>query len=168
MARTTKTPAEVRIELENKLAAAKAKEAQLAAMDNAHLSKLVQYRDSLKSDLQIVQRELNGPQSYGNRRMGFELRLAEINAGEAASIANRDSYKAQIAYFDAQIADLAGKSVSDEELETLVRNAIANSPEGPSNIGELNAEAQRTYEARKNYTASRSNKSNGNDLTLAD
>ena len=171
MARTTKTPAEMVLELETKLAAAKAKEAQQVAKGNPELDKLAQFRDSIKADLLIVGRELNGPQSYDNRRKGFELRLAEIDTGKAYATAQQATYIAQRNYLDTQIGILCEAIASGKEMDVAgeVRNALANLPEGPVNLDALRVAAETAYNARKAFTASRSAKgSTESEMTLAD
>ena len=171
MARTTKTPAEMVLELETKLAAARAKEAQQVAKGNPELDKLVQFRDSIKADLLIVGRELNGPQSYDNRRKGFELRLTEIDTGKAYATAQQATYIAQRNYLDTQIGILCEAIASGKEMDVAseVQNVLATLPEGPSNISELQTAAETAYNARKAFTASRSAKgSTESEMILAD
>lgn len=169
MARTTKTPQEMVQTLEAKLAAAKAKEARTVAEGNPVIAKLLSYRESIQKDLTVNGRELNGPQSYKNRRKGFELRLAEINAGEAMAQAQNVEYMAQRAYLDNAIAGMSttianGGNVSPDEVQTVLDNLPSDSML-PSLIANFN----HAHDARKSFTKERSNTSEPqNAIAIAD
>ena len=170
MARSTKTPAEMVLELETKLAAAKAKEAATVAAGNPELAGLVQFRDSIKADLLIVGRELNGPQSYDNRRKGFELRLTEIDTGKAYATAQQSVYIARRNYLDTQIGILCEAIASGKEMDVAgeVRNVLRTLPEGPVNFDALRIAAETAYNARKAFTSERSSKGSKGEMILAD
>lgn len=104
MARTTKTPAQIREELEAKLARAQQNEAKALASDNPLMAKLNEAINSYSKDINILSRELNGPDSYSNRRKAFQLRLAAVDAGEALANALDADYRAAKAYLQGESA----------------------------------------------------------------
>ncbi len=168
MARTTKTPAEMVAELENKLATAKAKEARETAENDPILSRLTSYRDSVQKNYTIAGCELTGPQSFDNRRKGFNLRLDEINAGQRLAEAKKAQFAAQRSYLDSRIAEFAAMIAAGKPVDAaMVQEVLDNLPADSSIPGMVDA-FEVAHNARKAFTKARSKDSNEDAIAIAD
>ena len=125
--RSNKTPTQIRVEIETKLNAAKAREARALAIDNPMIQKVQEVYDSYSADIAAISRQLKGPQSFENRRQGFVLRIREIEAGEALTLAQDGHYRNVRDYLKARLAELAevvasGESVSQDAINSTMEN----------------------------------------------
>ncbi len=134
---TTKTPAQLVSELQNRIAGIQAREAKQLASDNPFVAQLVDTLDSYRKDIAAISRQTNGPQSFANRRQGFELRLVEINAGEELAKAQDADYRAASDYLKAQIQTFSdrvknGETLTNEDVQTVLNGRPATNPDLPA------------------------------------
>lgn len=124
---TTKTPAQIVQELQNRIAGVQAREAKALASQNPQVASLYATLDSYRKDIATISRQTTGPQSFANRRRGFELRLVEIAAGEALATAQDAHYRSVTEYLKAQIQNFSqrvanGDMPSNEDVQTVLSN----------------------------------------------
>lgn len=82
MAKTNKTPLEIVAEARIRLAAAEAKAARSAASENPVIVEMTDCLDMLNKQINVNSRQMNGPNSFANRRYAAEKRAEWIGAQE--------------------------------------------------------------------------------------
>lgn len=155
---TTKTPSEIVAEMELKLAAAKAREARELASENPILALVYKDRDSYSKDIAALSRQMNGPQSFANRREGFQLRLAEIDAGERLAKAQDANYRLMRSNLDAIAEVLAVDIAKGKEITQDDYNAALAILPGITDTSELQNAYNIAHGLRKHFTEQRAKK----------
>lgn len=118
--KSSKSPAEIRENLEKALANAKKREQEAFALENPVVAKFVEMRKSYSEDIAEQRRKFSGPNSFENRRKAMELRLDAINASAEYANALADHYEQYRQYADKFIANLSaivagGKTITEDE-----------------------------------------------------
>ena len=156
--RTKKTPAELRVDLEAKLEAVKTREARQLAKDDPQASRLQNVYDSLAKDIAALSRQLHGPQSFVNRRKAFELRMAEIDAGEALAVAQDALYREAREYLKTALDNVADDIVKCGAVSQATVDTILEDIPCGASILELEEAYFLAHTARKAFTENRSQK----------
>jgi hypothetical protein len=153
---TTKTPTQIVAERTKALEAAKAREAKALASQNPQVASLYSIMDNVRKDIATASRQLVGPQSFANRRQGFELRLAEIAAGEALVTAQDTYDRATLEYYKGAAQTFSNRVAAGEVLtQADVDSVIANQPNATVDLPALQEAFNVAHAASKAFIAAK-------------
>jgi len=151
--KSNKSPSERRAELEAQLEAARIREARSLAKDNNAIQALQEVYDRVSKQIAAISRQMNGPESFENRRRKFELRLAEIDAGETLAINEDHNLRMQRDYLRKEIDRLADEIANGYDFpDTVVEDILNGVPLGV-NLNPYVADFQNAQDARKEFIA---------------